>query len=375
MNGKAYFETVAPQWEQMRREFFSDDLRETALMAAEVKPGGVAADIGAGSGFISRGLAEKGVRVIAVDRSLAMLEQLESAIPTAELRVGEAGHLPLEDGEVDYVFANMFLHHVADPAETLREMTRILRPGGKLVLTDLDRHGHDFLRVEHHDRWMGFDREQVAEWLTAAGLTQVRVDCARQNCCASSRDGSDAAAVSIFLASGVKAGPRSRAFGDLSAPDTAKDQASARSAALFESGMYCAESILQAVAEVHGLKDASIPRIATGFCGGISRTDGMCGALAGGIMALGLLTGRSTPQDSKTRCYALVHELVERFRREFGSTRCTDLLGCDLSTVEGSRCFQEKGLMEEICAPVIRRAADLVEEVFDLRGQIRHPLL
>jgi C_GCAxxG_C_C family probable redox protein len=375
MNGKAYFQTVAPQWEQMRQAFFSDELRETALNAAGVEPGKVAADIGAGSGFISRGLAEKGVRVIAVDRSRAMLEQLRPAVPTAEVRVGEAEHLPLEDGEVDYVFANMFLHHVADPAKALKEMTRILRPGGRLVLTDLDQHTHEFLRVEHHDKWMGFDREQVAGWMTAAGLTQVSVDCARQNCCASSQDGSDTAAVSIFLASGVNAGHRGRASGIASAADTTEDQVSARSAALFESGMYCAESILLAVADVHGLKDASIPRIATGFCGGISRTDGMCGALAGGIMALGLLTGRSAPQDSKTQCYALVDAFIGRFSREFGSTRCTDLLGCNLSTIEGSLCFQEKGLMEEVCAPVTRRAAGLVEEVFGLREKIRHPRL
>jgi C_GCAxxG_C_C family probable redox protein len=166
---------------------------------------------------------------------------------------------------------------------------------------------------------------------------------------------------SIFVASAVKA--------------THADSVASRSATLFASGMYCAESVLQAVAEAHGQQDPAIPKIATGFCGGVSRTSGMCGALAGGIMAMGLLTGRCVPQDSKDLCYALVHSLVRRFRERFGSTQCTDLLGCDISTAEGSRCFGERELAERVCAPITRQAAGLVEEVYALRGKIRHPLL
>jgi C_GCAxxG_C_C family probable redox protein len=144
---------------------------------------------------------------------------------------------------------------------------------------------------------------------------------------------------------------------------------------LFGSGLYCAESVLLAVAEAHGQAHPMIPRIATGFCGGISRTSGMCGALAGGIMALGLLTGRSTPQESRDLCYALSHRLVSRFREQFGATQCTELLGCDISTAEGMRCFREGGLDKKICAPLTREAGRLVEEVLAERDNIRHPLL
>jgi C_GCAxxG_C_C family probable redox protein len=159
-------------------------------------------------------------------------------------------------------------------------------------------------------------------------------------------------------------------------PQTAgEDSVAERCETLFSSGMYCAESVLQAVAEAHGQKDPAIPKIATGFCGGISRTSGMCGALAGGIMALGLLTGRSSPQESKDQCYALSHHLVRRFREKFGSTQCTDLLGCDISTADGAKCFRAGGLETKICAPVTRQAAGLVEEIFALRDTIRHPLL
>lgn len=202
-----YFETVAPKWDAMRQGFFSETVREKAFEAAGAVAGKIAADIGAGSGFVTEGLLRRRLRVIAVDRSEAMLEEMRRKFGedgAVEYRIGEAESLPLADGSVDYVFANMFLHHVESPADAIREMARILKPGGRLVITDLDRHDFEFLRTEHCDRWKGFDRPDVALWFTGAGLPDVRVDCAGENCCAASQSGCGEAAVSIFVAWGMK---------------------------------------------------------------------------------------------------------------------------------------------------------------------------
>ena len=136
-----------------------------------------------------------------------MLEEMKRKFGeggAVEYRIGEAESLPLDDGSVDYVFANMYLHHVESPPAAIREMARILKPGGRLVITDLDRHDFDFLRTEHCDRWMGFDRPDVARWFAEAGLVDVNIDCVGENCCAASRSGCGEAAVSIFVASGMK---------------------------------------------------------------------------------------------------------------------------------------------------------------------------
>jgi ubiquinone/menaquinone biosynthesis C-methylase UbiE len=207
MSSKQYFEEVAHQWDKMRESFFSDAVREKALAVAGVQQGKLAADIGAGTGFITEGLVRKGLHVIAVDESAAMLETMKKKFDSTEridYRVGEAQHLPLSSGSVDYVFANMYLHHVESPPEAISEMVRILKPGGKFVLTDLDEHQFEFLRQEHHDRWMGFRRVDIQYWLTQAGLKNVVVDCVGETCCAQSSSGCESASISVFIASGDK---------------------------------------------------------------------------------------------------------------------------------------------------------------------------
>ena len=207
MSSRAYFEQVASQWDQMRQGFYSESVRDKALSIAGVEEGRTAADIGGGTGFMTEGLVAKGLRVIAVDQSESMLATMKSKFAgtdAVDYRVGDADRLPIADQEVDYAFANMYLHHVDSPPTAIREMARTLKRGGKLVITDLDKHGFEFLRQEHHDRWMGFDREEVKRWLEEAGLLNVVVGCADEACCAESDCGDRFAAISIFVASGEK---------------------------------------------------------------------------------------------------------------------------------------------------------------------------
>jgi len=207
MSSKQYFEQVANQWDQMRQNFFSEKVREMAYVAANVQAGKLAADIGAGTGFIVEGLVQKGLRVIAIDQSEAMIEEMKrkyKALDVVDCRIGESENLPIENDTVDYVFSNMYLHHVESPPRAIEEIVRVLKKGGKIVITDLDEHEYEFLRTEQHDRWMGFKREDIKRWFIEAGLSNVKIDCVGENCCADSSCGSEIARISIFVASGEK---------------------------------------------------------------------------------------------------------------------------------------------------------------------------
>ena len=207
MSSKDYFDRVAQDWDEMRESFFSDEVRIKALSTAAVQKGKVAADIGAGTGFISEGLIQAGLQVIAVDQSEAILKEMKrkfADIETIDYRVGQAQNLPIPDETVDYAFANMYLHHVESPSGAIAEMVRILKPAGKLVITDLDEHEFDFLREEHHDRWMGFKRADIVEWFQGAGLRKVCIDSIGACCEAQSSCGSEFASIGIFIASGGK---------------------------------------------------------------------------------------------------------------------------------------------------------------------------
>lgn len=124
------------------------------------------------------------------------------------------------------------------------------------------------------------------------------------------------------------------------------EQASQRSLELFKSGYFCAESVLLALAENQGIHSDLIPKIATGFCSGISRTGGMCGAVSGAIMGINLTAGRNSTSESIEPSYTLTNKLISQFEREYGSVICRQLLGCDLATETGQQYFMENHLME-----------------------------
>ncbi len=207
MSSKKYFETIAQDWDNMRTGFFPTSVREKAIAEMVLQPNMQVADIGAGTGFLTEGLAHLPIQVTAIDESKKMLEVMKQKFKNntnIKYLISESENIQLADNYLDYALANMYLHHVERPAISIAEIYRTLKPGGKLIITDLDKHDFEFLVTEQNDRWMGFERSDIKRWFEEAGFTKVKIDCVNANCCADSCSTDASAEVSIFIAYGVK---------------------------------------------------------------------------------------------------------------------------------------------------------------------------
>lgn len=131
---------------------------------------------------------------------------------------------------------------------------------------------------------------------------------------------------------------------------------------LFASGHYCAESVVLALAAAQGLQSELLPRIATAFCSGMSRSRGPCGALTGAIMGVSLALGRNQRSDPVQPSYSATQEVIRQFEAEFGSRDCHLMLGCDLNTPEGQTVFREQQLGQH-CARFTGRATEIAASV------------
>ena len=143
------------------------------------------------------------------------------------------------------------------------------------------------------------------------------------------------------------------------------ETASWRSRELFGSGYRCAESVLMAVAESKNIQSDLIPRIATGFCGGLAHTNGTCGAVNGAIMAINLMKGRNDATESTEENYKAIQKFIEGFQKQFQSIQCGELTGCDLGTEEGVQVFKDQNKIEmclDFTEDTTRLALHIIEE-------------
>ncbi len=144
-------------------------------------PPGTALDAACGTGRCASVLAERGHSVIGVDQSGAMLDIARRKLPAADFRQGNVTALPLPGSSVDAVVCALALVHVPDVSAALREFARVLRRGGRLVISDV----HPFLvslgwqaEFPAADTRRGFMRlycHLPSEYITAANAAGLRL--------------------------------------------------------------------------------------------------------------------------------------------------------------------------------------------------------
>lgn len=142
-----------------------------------------------------------------------------------------------------------------------------------------------------------------------------------------------------------------------------------RAVAGFRGGYNCSEAVLITLAEHLGIKSDAIPAVASGFGGGIGRTGEICGAVAGGVMALGLAVGRKDPADGAKRLEAsnLADELVGRFRRYWNSVVCRELIGFVLKDPGMQERYAAENIRENCCRRLVSFVAEECRDILERR--------
>lgn len=176
-DSQAFFAGAAAQWDKLRGELYGNDFTMTAMLALLPRDC-VVADLGCGTGQVIAALAPNVKQVIGVDNSPAMLKAAKKRagdFANVDLRRGDLEALPIDDALCDGALLLLALTYVADPPTVIREMSRILKPGGRAVIVDLLPHDRDDFRRQMEQQTSGFDPKQLTAQLTAAGLTNVQV--------------------------------------------------------------------------------------------------------------------------------------------------------------------------------------------------------
>jgi ArsR family transcriptional regulator len=138
------------------------------------------ADLGAGEGLLSQLLAVRARRVWCIDNSPRMVEvgtelAAKNGLANLGYKLGDIEQVPLPDKSVDLAILSQALHHAQRPQIAVEEAYRILRPGGQLIVLDLNEHGFEKARELYADVWLGFSESALHGFLKKAGFAKVEV--------------------------------------------------------------------------------------------------------------------------------------------------------------------------------------------------------
>ena len=178
---RGYFSANAGDWDTIRALHVAENKVESAMLAAlGGKQFECLLDLGTGTGRLLELFAPLYRRGVGVDASTAMLAvaraNLDRAgIGHAQVRLGDIYNLALPRNAFDVVTIHQVLHYLDDPERAIAEASRVLRPGGRLLVVDFAPHELEFLRERHAHRRLGFGHEPMAQWVGSAGLDLDKV--------------------------------------------------------------------------------------------------------------------------------------------------------------------------------------------------------
>lgn len=174
------FDERAKDWDSDPKKVDRARVVADAIRASvHIRPGMTALEYGCGTGLLSFFLQEDFASITLADTSQGMLEVL-----SGKIKVAKTAHMhpvrldlavdPLPAQKFDITYSLMVLHHIPDPDLILRKFHQVLKPGGWLVVADLDEEDGSFHTDGSTDVHLGFARDELQKQVEAAGFKEVR---------------------------------------------------------------------------------------------------------------------------------------------------------------------------------------------------------
>ena len=172
---KEFFDEIAPEWEEISKNYYDESIKNKLINLQILNKNMTVIDLGSGDGYISRAVARSVKKVIAVDISKEMLKQLkkkarDNGLKNIESLESDGQDVPVSDSSVDVICANMYLHHIEEPEIAIKEMRRIVKPGGTVFISDFIEHSDKIMKEKMHDIWPGFQINEVETWFNRNGF-------------------------------------------------------------------------------------------------------------------------------------------------------------------------------------------------------------
>ncbi len=172
-----FFASASGQWDHLRTELFGDHFHLHAMLAL-IDPGLTVGDLGCGTGQVSELISPHVSKVIAVDGSTDMVQAARRRLKGAhqvDVRRGDMEALPIDDAQLDVAIVALVLHHVPEPARALAEVSRVLKPGGRVLIVDMLPHDHEEYQQQMGHVWLGFSEKTIKKHLEAAGFAKPSI--------------------------------------------------------------------------------------------------------------------------------------------------------------------------------------------------------
>lgn len=176
-----YFRRNASAWDRLRSLHVDDaEIERTLGQLLPESDLGDLLDLGTGTGRMLEVLGRTARRAEGIDLSHEMLTIARAHLERAGLaqcavRQGDIYGLPFAGPAFDVVVVHQVLHFLDQPAHAIAEATRVLRPGGRLVIVDFAPHELEALRADHAHRRLGFADREIDGWCREAGLTESKI--------------------------------------------------------------------------------------------------------------------------------------------------------------------------------------------------------